>query len=161
MYFLSRSDVRFFVADTQLYKRLCLSVRPSISPFVCWSVGPSAQVKKTSFLCIFWVCLCTCGALGCRWGLDAPPSHPQQYFDPTSLVYVSVFGRELGGALGTTDHVRSLDDLFGYVCWWRFMGCGIVDGGWMLLPSRPQRYWDPASLVAILKNFQKIELLLN
>ena len=34
---------------------------------------------------------------------------------------------------------------FGYVCWWG--GAWGVDGGWMPLPTRPQRYCDPASLV--------------
>ena len=38
------------------------------------------------------------------------------------FVYVSVLGGGLGGALG-------------------------VDGGWLPLPTRPQRYCDPASLV--------------
>ena len=33
---------------------------------------------------------------------------------------------------------------FGNVCWWEAWG---VDGGWMPLPTRPQRYCDPASLV--------------
>ena len=37
-------------------------------------------------------------------------------------MYVSVLGGELGGALG-------------------------VDGGWLPLPTHPQRYCDPASLV--------------
>ena len=27
------------------------------------------------------------------------------------------------------------------------LGCGIVDGGWTLLPTRPQRYCDPAARV--------------
>ena len=35
----------FLVADMQLYKRLC----PSVRPLVCWSVGPSVT------LYFFWV----------------------------------------------------------------------------------------------------------
>ena len=32
-----------------------------------------------------------------------------------------------------------------YVCVWS--GVWGVDGGWMPLPIRPQRHWDPASIV--------------
>jgi len=51
-------------------------------------------------------------------------------------VYVSVLEGGLGGALG-------------------------VDGGWLPLPTRPQRYCDPASLVLLahgLFNDFKIEM---
>ena len=41
-------------------------------------------------------------------------------------MYVSELERGLGGALG-------------------------VDGGWLPLPTRPQRYCDPASLVFLVK----------
>ena len=34
----------FLVADMQLYKRLC----PSVRPLVCWSVGPSVMIKLES-----------------------------------------------------------------------------------------------------------------
>ena len=37
----------FLVADTQLYKRLCPSVRPSVGPLVRWSVGPSVGPSVT------------------------------------------------------------------------------------------------------------------
>ena len=36
----------FLVADTQLYKRLCPSVRRSVGPSVRWSVGPSRFRKN-------------------------------------------------------------------------------------------------------------------
>ena len=60
------------VADTQLYKRLCPSVGPS--------VGPSEAVielksGETSVLDTFCVCLSVGGGLGCGWGSDAP-AHP-------------------------------------------------------------------------------------
>ena len=63
----------FLVADTQLYKRLCPSVRPSVGP----SVRPSVMVieLKTSVFDTFFVCLSVGGGLGCGWGLDAP-AHP-------------------------------------------------------------------------------------
>ena len=83
----------FLIADTQLYKRLCPSVHPSVRwsvrPSVRWSVGPLVRhgdrVEKWKnerfgyFLCMF-----VCGGgvgwgvwmgLGCGWGLDAP-AHP-------------------------------------------------------------------------------------
>ena len=82
------------VADTQLYKRLCRSVGPSVGPLVRWCVRPSVttsrKVGKRAFSKLF--------------------------------VFVSELERGLGGALG-------------------------VDGGWLPLPTRPQRYCDPASLV--------------
>ena len=58
----------FLVADTQLYKRLC----PSVGPSVRRSVGPWTWVEKCGnehfrcFLCM-WV-----GDLGWGWRLDAP-----------------------------------------------------------------------------------------
>ena len=79
----------FLVADTQLYKRLCPSVGPS--------VGNDRVEKWENELC----------------------------------VYVSVLGGGLGGALG-------------------------VDGGWLPLPTRPQRYCDPASLVDICARFRAL-----
>ena len=47
-------------------------------------------------------------------------------------------------ASGTADHVRSLDDLL-CLCV-RGEDWGLV-GGWRPLPTRPQQYCDPASLV--------------
>ena len=76
----------FLVADTQLYKRLCPSVRRSVRP----SVTTSRKVGKRAFKKLF--------------------------------AYGSELGRGLGGALG-------------------------VNGGWLPLPTRPQQYCDPASLV--------------
>ena len=36
------------------------------------------------------------------------------------------------------------------LCWKEGWGGAFgVDGGWLPLPTRPQRYWDPASLVNI------------
>ena len=63
----------FYVADTQLYKRL----RPSVGPLARWSVGPSVMViesksGKMSVFDTFCVCLSVEGGLGCEWGLDAP-----------------------------------------------------------------------------------------
>ena len=66
----------FLVADTQLYKRLCPSVRPS----VCRSVRRSLEMIeskswKTSVLEAFWVCVCVGRGVGCGWWLAAP-AHP-------------------------------------------------------------------------------------
>ena len=68
------------VADTQLYKRLCLSVGPSVGPSVRRSVRPSvrnARVEKwkTSVLDAFFGMCVGGGGMGCGWGLDAP-AHP-------------------------------------------------------------------------------------
>ena len=52
------------------------------------------------------------------------PTHPKQYCDPASLVYVSVLEGGVGRALG-------------------------VDGGWLPLSTPQQRYCDPESLVFI------------
>ena len=52
------------------------------------------------------------------------------------FVYGSELGRGLGGALG-------------------------VDGGWLPLPTRPQRYCDPASLVFIKIHGLKIHAFLD
>ena len=69
---------RFLVADTQLYKRLCPSVR--------WSVGPSItlelKTRKTRIydtavviVCV-WVCECVAGVVGggvgVRLGVGCP-----------------------------------------------------------------------------------------
>ena len=62
----------FLVADTQLYKRLCLSVRRSVR----WSVEVNeSKSGKMSILDTFLVCLCKGWGLGCGWGFDAP-AHP-------------------------------------------------------------------------------------
>ena len=45
---------------------------------------------------------------------------------------------------------------FLYVCVWS--GVWGVDGGWMPLPTRPQRYCDPASLVLYFLVFKKSSL---
>ena len=76
----------FLVADTQLYKRLCPSVRPSVRP----SVGPSEVIElkngEMSVLDTFCVCL----SVGVGWGVDGGwmplPTHSQRYCDPASLV---------------------------------------------------------------------------
>ena len=60
------------VADTQLYKRLCLSVGPSVHPSVRRSVMIESKRGKTSVLDTLCVCLCVGRRLGCGWGLDAP-----------------------------------------------------------------------------------------
>ena len=64
----------FLVADTQLYKRLCPSVRPS----VCQSIRHGDRVENKHFRYFF-----------VRWGVDGGwmplPTHPQQYCDPASL----------------------------------------------------------------------------
>ena len=70
----------FLVADLQLYKRLCPSVRPLVHPSVGPSVGPLVMIElksgKTSVLDTFCVCLCVEGVgVGVWMGLDAP-AHP-------------------------------------------------------------------------------------
>ena len=65
-YFLLATEIAFLVADTQLYKRLCPSVRRSIR----WSVrGHESKSGKTSILDAFYVWV------GCGWRMDAP-AHP-------------------------------------------------------------------------------------
>ena len=61
--------IGFLVADTQLYKRLCQSVRPSVRPSVM------VIELKTSVFDTFCVCFSVGGGLGCGWELDAP-AHP-------------------------------------------------------------------------------------
>ena len=81
----SRRPVQFLVADTELYKKLCPHVHPSINlsvhlsvrSSICSSMCTSQKVGKMSVL---ESCVCVCvgrglgGALGdgCRWGLTAP-----------------------------------------------------------------------------------------
>ena len=66
----------FLVADTQLYKRLCPSVRPFVHPSVRKHESKSG---KTSVLEAFCVCVCVGRgvgwSVGCGWGLAAP-AHP-------------------------------------------------------------------------------------
>ena len=58
----------FLVADTQLYKRLCPSIRLSVRP------QPTSQkVEKRAFECFFGGCVGK-GA----WGWMPLPSRPQQ-----------------------------------------------------------------------------------
>ena len=61
----------FLVADTQLYKRLC----PSVGPSVRRSVVIELKRGKTSVFDTFCVCLSVGSGFGCGWGLDAP-AHP-------------------------------------------------------------------------------------
>ena len=65
----------FLVADTQLYKRLCPSVRWSVGPLVRPSEVIELKSVKMSVFDIFFVCLSVGGGFGCGWGLDAP-AHP-------------------------------------------------------------------------------------
>ena len=72
LWVLHISLVIFLVADTQLYKRLCPSVRHSIGPSV---MVIELKSGKTSVFDTFCVCLSVGGGLGCGWGLDAS-AHP-------------------------------------------------------------------------------------
>ena len=62
----------FLVADTQLYKRLCPSVRPLVRPLV-----RGDRVKKWENEHFrYFSCRFECGGgFGCGWGLDTP-AHP-------------------------------------------------------------------------------------
>ena len=69
---------QFLAADTQLFKRLC----PSVGPSVRWSVGPSvreheSKSAKTSVLDAF----CVDG------GWMPLPTRPQRYCDPATLFF--------------------------------------------------------------------------
>ena len=87
----------FLVADTQLYERLCpslrLSIHQSIGLLVHWSVGPSVMIElksgKTSILDTFCVCLCVRGG---DWGLVGGwrplPTRLQRYCNPTSFFFI-------------------------------------------------------------------------
>ena len=68
---MNRPKLPFLVADTQLYKRLCPSVHPSVRP----SVVIESKSGKTSVLDTFCVGLSVGDGFGCGWGLDAP-AHP-------------------------------------------------------------------------------------
>ena len=71
----------FLVADSQLYKRLC----PSVRPLVRWSVTLELKTRKTRIYdaAVVTLCVCVCQCvggglgvgLGWGWGLDAP-AHP-------------------------------------------------------------------------------------
>ena len=67
-----KESFHFLVVDTELYKRLCPSVRPSVGPSV---MVIEMKSGKTSVFDTFCVCLSVGGGLGCGWGLDAP-AHP-------------------------------------------------------------------------------------
>ena len=79
--FISNPIQPFFVADTQLYRRLCPSVRPSVHRSVGPSVRPSAWVEKCENECFrTLMCMFLCwegGWVGCRvWmrvGCPCPP----------------------------------------------------------------------------------------
>ena len=62
--------VKFLVADTQLYKRLC----PSVRPLVRRAAGPLTRVEKwkNERFEAFCVCVCVGKGVGCGWGLAAP-----------------------------------------------------------------------------------------
>ena len=83
------------------------------------------------------------------------PSQDVWKFTPVSYRTSALWGRcpaltpllqliTASRASGTADHVRSLDDL---LCMFVGKGYWGVDGGWKPLPTRPQQYCDPASLV--------------
>ena len=79
---------RFLVADTQLYRKLCPSVGPSIR---------NAQVEKwkTSVLDVFLGRCVGGGAWGVDWGWMPLPTRPQQYCDPASLVLFALENYEM------------------------------------------------------------------
>ena len=79
----------FLVANTQLYKRLCPSVRRKWSS--SWKVG------KQAFLILFvnvWV-------LGVGWGVNGGwvplPTLPQRYCDSASLVFKTAYNFQMDG----------------------------------------------------------------
>ena len=81
---LMTTAVSFLVVDTQLCKRLCLSVGLSVGSLVCWSCSSCHELKtrKRIFIMlqlVLFVCECVGGGLGVLlgrgWGLDAP-AHP-------------------------------------------------------------------------------------
>ena len=81
----------FLVADTQLYKRLCPSVRWSVR----WSVTLELKMQETRIYNAAVV-------IECVWVFDSVweggwgeagvwlplPNRPQRYCDPASLVYI-------------------------------------------------------------------------
>ena len=80
------------VADTQFYKRLCPSIGPSFSYSICWSMMiESKSVKMCNYdatVMIFCACKLAWGGEGMDGGSMPLPTHPQQYCDPASLVYI-------------------------------------------------------------------------
>ena len=66
----------FLVADTQLYKKLCPSIRSSVRPLVRLSEAViELKSGETSIFDTLCECLSVGGGLGCEWGLGAP-AHP-------------------------------------------------------------------------------------
>ena len=72
----------FLVADTQLYKRLC----PSVGPSVRRSVTHESKIGKQALKMLFLVCVLVVGAWGVAEGWMPLPTRPQRYCDPASLV---------------------------------------------------------------------------
>ena len=81
--FLYFTEDTLLVVNTQLYKRLCLSIGSSVP----WSMVIKLKRGKTSIINTFYVCLCA--GMG-TWGVDRGwmplPISPQKYCDPVSLV---------------------------------------------------------------------------
>ena len=79
------------VADTQLYKRLCPLVHPSV-------VEHKSKSMKLSVLDAFCVCVCRTYIVGGAWGMEGGwlplPTHPHQYCDPASLVLDAIMNCE-------------------------------------------------------------------
>ena len=68
--------LHFLVADTQLYKRLCPSVRPSVGPSVRWSVRNDRveKWKNERFGCFLCMFVCGVGVRVWIWvGCPCPP----------------------------------------------------------------------------------------
>ena len=83
----------FLVADTQLYKGLCPSVRPLVRRSRSSCHARVENAKNAYLWCCSWYCLCVSvleGGWGCGWGEAGGwmplPTHPQQYCDHASLV---------------------------------------------------------------------------
>ena len=73
----------FLVADTQLYKRLCPSVRPSVGPLEAVIELKSGEIGVLDTFCI-------CLSIGMGMGMDRGwmplPTRPKRYCGPASLV---------------------------------------------------------------------------
>ena len=77
----------FLVADTQLYKRLCLSVGRSVRPLVRLLVR-GHKLKSEEISILDAICACEWGTCGVDWGWMPLPTRPQRHCDPASLVTI-------------------------------------------------------------------------
>ena len=144
-------DLASLVSCGHATLRHCPSVRPS----VCWSMVMELKSAKTHFdaaVLIIFVCECVWAGRRCGWGLNAPADPSATILWPCVICFFLVadtqFYKRLCPSVGPSVCGDWVERCKMHICdWLNVCGVGVgVDGGFMPLPTRLQRYCNHASV---------------